>query len=55
MRNNTKLRFVAAFAALALIAIPACGGSDDEEKASCELNEVDGDLALYNWAEYIDE
>ena len=55
MRNNTKLRFVAAFAALALIAIPACGGSDDEEKASCELNQVDGDLALYNWAEYIDE
>jgi len=55
MKNNTKLRFVAAFAALALIAIPACGGSDDEEKASCELNQVDGDLALYNWAEYIDE
>ena len=46
---------MAAFAALALIAIPACGGSDDEEKASCELNQVDGDLALYNWAEYIDE
>ena len=55
MRKDTKLRFVAAVAAFALLAIPACGGSDDEEKASCELNEVDGDLALYNWAEYIDE
>ncbi len=46
-------------ALLAVLAVlgAACGGGDDGETSSagCELNQVDGDLALYNWAEYIDE
>lgn len=43
-------------AALALVA-SACGGSDDEDDAAaaaCEVGATDGDLALFNWAEYID-
>lgn len=33
-----------------------CGGDSDEAAgpAECEVGQVDGDLALYNWAEYID-
>ena len=30
------------------------GGDGDMETADCAVDEVDGDLALYNWAEYID-
>ena len=30
------------------------GGSGDGETAECAVDEVDGDLALFNWAEYID-
>jgi spermidine/putrescine transport system substrate-binding protein len=35
----------------------ACGSGDDgnaAEQVSCEVGQVDGDLALYNWSEYID-
>ena len=34
----------------------ACGGDDDESAAGgdCEAGQTDGDLNLYNWAEYID-
>lgn len=46
--------------ALSLVA-SACGGSDGDNEtsgesagASCEVGQVDGDLALFNWAEYID-
>jgi spermidine/putrescine transport system substrate-binding protein len=49
---------------LALVA-GACGSDDDEggdegasggdgQTAECAVDEVDGDLALFNWAEYID-
>lgn len=52
----TTRRAAAAVAVLAVV-IAACGSDDDEggEAASgCEIDEVDGDLALFNWAEYID-
>ena len=40
---------------IALVAT-ACGGDADDggEAAACEVDETDGDLAIYNWAEYID-
>jgi len=35
--------------------LAACGGSGSEaDPASCELDQVDGDLNFYNWSEYID-
>ena len=51
-------RSAAALCALVLVAA-ACGGDDDDgaaegEPAACEVDETDGDLAIYNWAEYID-
>jgi spermidine/putrescine-binding protein len=37
------------------LALAACGGSGGEADAgACELDQVDGDLSLYNWSEYID-
>ncbi|MFA9565986.1 MAG: spermidine/putrescine ABC transporter substrate-binding protein, partial [Acidimicrobiales bacterium] len=38
----------------------ACGDDSDSESAGgdsagCEVDETDGDLAIYNWAEYIDQ
>jgi spermidine/putrescine-binding protein len=46
---------MAALAPLALLAA-ACGGDDTEAAAtSCEVDQTDGDLAIFNWAEYIDE
>ena len=45
------------------VAIAACGDDDDDseaggggagEEVTCEPGEADGDLALYNWSEYID-
>jgi len=50
------------------IVIAACGDDDDEseaggdnaggdgggDEATCDVGEADGDLALYNWSEYID-
>ena len=42
--------------AVALVAA-ACGNDDDEggEIADCEVNQTDGNLNIFNWAEYIDE
>ncbi|MEM9202415.1 MAG: spermidine/putrescine ABC transporter substrate-binding protein [Actinomycetota bacterium] len=56
MKNNHWLRLLAAVMGLALVAA-ACGGDDEDAGAggACEVDQVDGDLALYNWAEYIDE
>ena len=55
--KSTTMRTVAAVAGLAVVAA-ACGSDDDGGAASaeteCEVGEVDGDLRLYNWAEYID-
>lgn len=41
---------------LASLLLAACGGSDADVQAAadeCEAGEVDGDLNLYNWTEYI--
>lgn len=53
-------RQVSLLALLVLVAA-ACGDDDSddeaaggEEAAACEAGETDGDLALYNWSEYID-
>ena len=59
MRTPRTLRWLAILTALVLMAA-SCGGDDDDgtvESAAgdCEMGETDGDLALYNWAEYIDE
>ncbi len=55
MRTHTLLRLVALLLALGLVAA-ACGDDGVESAAGdCEVGETDGDLALYNWAEYIDE
>ena len=52
----TWFRLLASLFGLALFAA-ACGGDDEagDDTASCEVGQTDGDLALYNWAEYIDE
>lgn len=48
-------RLVVALFALALVA-SACGDDDDSAgSSSCEVGQTDGDLQIYNWAEYIDE
>jgi spermidine/putrescine-binding protein len=54
MRN----RWLAAPVVLAL-ALSACGGDGggdggDAEAAACEVGETDGDLAFYNWSDYMD-
>ena len=55
MRKPTWTRLVAGLLGLSLIAA-ACGDdADTGAGASCEVDQIDGDLALYNWAEYIDE
>ncbi|NNE73646.1 MAG: spermidine/putrescine ABC transporter substrate-binding protein [Acidimicrobiales bacterium] len=58
-----RARWLLLLAVLALLA-SACGSDDDngdagggnggETASGCEVGETDGDLALYNWAEYID-
>jgi len=55
MRSKHLTRWLAVLAAFAVF-MTACGGSDTVESAAgdCAVGEVDGDLALYNWAEYID-
>jgi len=55
---NQWMRMIAILAALALMAA-ACGDDDDSGAAGggasdCEPGQVDGDLRLYNWSEYID-
>lgn len=66
MRKSTPVRLAAGLFAFGLVAA-ACGGDDDDagddsdggggdmETADCAVDEVDGDLAIFNWAEYIDE
>lgn len=58
--NRTKL--IALLVATALV-VAACGDDDDDDAggdggggdaASCEAGGTDGDLALFNWSEYID-
>jgi len=54
-KRTSPLRLLVALFALTL-ALTSCGGGDSESAAGdCEVGQTDGDLALYNWAEYIDE
>ena len=56
MRKTRKLQVLGAIFAISLLAITACGSADDDSAGSaCEVGQIDGDLAAYNWAEYIDE
>ncbi len=59
-RSMPIARLLAGSVAIILVAA-ACGGSDesagatgDDAGASCEVGQVDGDLALYNWSDYVD-
>jgi spermidine/putrescine-binding protein len=55
MNIRKWFQLVAVLLALGLVAA-ACGDDGVESAAGdCAVNEIDGDLALYNWAEYIDE
>ncbi len=59
---KTLTKTLVAVAALALLAA-ACSSDEADDttaeaevaSASCELDQVDGDLNMYNWSEYIDE
>ena len=56
MRKTRKLQVLGAIFAMSLLAVTACGSDDDDSAGSaCEVGQIDGDLAMYNWAEYIDE
>ena len=56
MRKTRKLQVLGAIFAISLLAVTACGSDDDDSSGSaCEVGQIDGDLAMYNWAEYIDE
>ena len=52
-----RLVLIAVLVGVAGLLAAACGGGDDEAAtaADCEAGATDGDLAFYNWAEYIDE
>jgi spermidine/putrescine-binding protein len=58
--KTTAVRLAAGLMAFGLVAA-ACGGDDDDgggdasEAANCDVDQTDGDLAIYNWAEYIDQ
>jgi len=53
MRMNQMRSVVAALTTALLVA--ACGADESEVAAvDCELGEVDGDLLLYNWTDYMD-
>lgn len=50
-------RLAVPMSAVLVIGLAACGGGDGDDGASaddCEAGQTDGDLALYNWSEYID-
>ncbi len=54
--KSTVWRLLVAGFTLALVA-SACGDDDgsDAGPADCGIDETDGDLQIFNWAEYIDE
>ena len=59
IRTVPTSRLLAGSIALTVVAAACGGGGDDRTTgdsigAECAVDEVDGDLALYNWAEYID-
>ena len=53
MTASTTRRVGIALVTVAVLAAGACGG-DDSASADCSVDQVDGDLNLYNWSEYID-
>ena len=55
MRPTPIRRMLAVLVAMTLLAA-ACAGDGEEATAAadCEVGQTDGDLNLYNWAEYID-
>ena len=55
--RRSRLILIAAIVAAASLLAAACSGGDDEaaSAADCAPGETDGDLAFYNWAEYIDD
>lgn len=56
MKSPIRVRWLALVGVFALLASACGGGSDGAESAAgdCAVGETDGNLALYNWAEYID-
>jgi len=57
MKKTQWFRLVVGILAAATF-VAACGDSSSSssgEVASCAVGETDGDLAMFNWAEYIDE
>ncbi len=56
MKISHLWRLLAAALAFSLVAA-ACGDSGDSgnAQASCDVGQTDGNLAIYNWAEYIDQ
>ena len=55
--RRSRLILVAAVLGAAGLLAAACSDGDDEAAtaADCEAGATDGDLAFYNWAEYIDD
>jgi|TARA_B100001971_G_scaffold45970_1_gene40888 spermidine/putrescine-binding protein len=47
------MSLVAVIAAFSIVAA-ACGDDDDVAQADCDAGQTDGDLAFYNWSEYMD-
>ena len=51
-------RWIRLIAVLSVLAVVGAGCGDDEESAAafkqCKAGEVDGDLAFFNWSEYMD-
>ena len=55
MPTKSLFRLLAGLLTVVLVAA-ACGGDDDGVSAAdCDVGGTDGNLAIYNWAEYIDE
>jgi spermidine/putrescine transport system substrate-binding protein len=56
MSQRRLLRLITALLTASLFAA-GCGDDDSgggAESAACEVDQTDGDLAIYNWSEYID-
>ena len=55
--RRSRLTLIVAIIAAAGLLAAACSGGEDEAAtaADCEAGATDGDLAFYNWAEYIDD
>jgi spermidine/putrescine transport system substrate-binding protein len=51
--GTKRMRGLVAAMATALVVAACGGGSGDVAAADCELGQVDGDLRLYNWSNYM--